>query len=342
MYSTCIFCDRPLGQNQVIEAFPVGRQLAFDTDKGRLWVVCGSCRRWNLSPLEERWEAVEECEIAFRGLPTRVHSEEIGAAVHPEGLRLVRIGAPLPVEFAVCRYGETMARRARRHAYFVAAGIAAGGALLVGGLLVGFAGAGTLAQAPQLVERVRRRAARVSIRLPDGSVEKINAEQVDFLNPSEESPLGLRVRMKKKKVVALHGMDARRVASKIIPLVNRAGAKLPAVQDAVSMMAAVGGPEEFLLETWGKGRPEPGSTFGWVRTLDWKGASVAALSPISRIALEMALHQEQERKALEGELVELNAAWRNAEEMAQISDNLLVPEEVEDKMADLRSRGTRE
>jgi len=96
MYTTCIYCHRPLGSNQIIEAFPVGRGLAFDPCKGRLWVVCRRCRRWNLSPLEERWEAVEECERTFRELRTRVHSNEIGAAVHPEGLRLIRIGEPLP------------------------------------------------------------------------------------------------------------------------------------------------------------------------------------------------------------------------------------------------------
>jgi len=337
VYSTCIFCDRSLGRNEVIEAFPVGRQLAFDPHKGRLWVVCRSCRRWNLSPLEERWEAVEECEVAFRSLPTRVHSEEIGAAIHPEGLRMVRIGEPLPVEFAVCRYGETMARRARRHAYYVAAGIGVGGALAVGGFLVGFAGAGILAQTPNLMELARRWANRVSIRFPDGSVEKVNAGQVDFLNPSEEWTLGLRVR-KKKAVFEFYGKDARRVAGKVAPLVNRGGAKLPAVRDAVSMMADVGGPEAFLQETWGKGRPQPGSSIVWTRTLDWKGASVGALSPLASIALEMALHQEQERRALEGELVELRAAWRNAEEMAQISDNLLIPEEVEEKVASLRDR----
>lgn len=333
MYSTCIFCDRSLGRNEVIEEFPVGRQLAFDPHKGRLWVVCMSCRRWNLSPIEERWEAVEECEIAFRELPTRVHSEEIGAAVHPEGLRLVRIGEPLPVEFAVCRYGETMARRARRHAYWVAAGIGVGGAILVGGLFIGFAGAGSFAQAPNMVEMIRRRGTRVSIRLPDGSVKKVHVGQVEFLNPTEESTIGLRVRVKRKKTVAFHGKDARRVASKIIPLVNRGGAKLPAVRDAVSMMADVGGPEAFLQETWGKGRPEPGSSRGWVRTLDWKGAPFGAMGHRGNIALEMALNQEQERKALEGELVELRAAWRHAEEMAQISDSLLIPEEVEDRVA---------
>lgn len=53
MYSTCMFCNRPLGSNEVVETFPVGRRLAFDADKGRLWVVCPRCERWNLSPIEE-------------------------------------------------------------------------------------------------------------------------------------------------------------------------------------------------------------------------------------------------------------------------------------------------
>ena len=66
MYQTCIFCKRPLGSNEVVETFPVGRRLAFDAAKGRLWVVCRKCQRWNLTPLEERWEAVETCERIFR------------------------------------------------------------------------------------------------------------------------------------------------------------------------------------------------------------------------------------------------------------------------------------
>ena len=71
-----MFCKEPLGSNEVVvrpfrsaerlglidldEVFsrhldPVGRRLAFDPAKGRLWVVCRSCERWNLTPLEERW-----------------------------------------------------------------------------------------------------------------------------------------------------------------------------------------------------------------------------------------------------------------------------------------------
>ena len=39
----------------------------------------------------------------------------------------------------------------------------------------------------------------------------------------------------------------------------------------------------------------------------------------------MSLHEEQERRALEGELWMLEQAWKEAEEIAAISDNLLLP-----------------
>jgi hypothetical protein len=37
----------------------------------------------------------------------------------------------------------------------------------------------------------------------------------------------------------------------------------------------------------------------------------------------MAAHEDAERRAVEGELKELETAWRNAEEIAAIADNLL-------------------
>ena len=71
MYSTCLFCNSSLGVNEQITAFPVGQRLAFDPARGRLWVICARCSRWNLSPLEERWEAIDECERLFRGTRLR-------------------------------------------------------------------------------------------------------------------------------------------------------------------------------------------------------------------------------------------------------------------------------
>jgi len=120
-----MFCKTPLGSNEVVEAFPVGLRLAFDAAKGRLWVVCRNCERWNLTPLEERWEAVETCEGLFRATRIRTSTENIGMARHAEGLELVRIGEPLRPEFAAWRYGDQFRRRRRRWIAAGSAGVAA-------------------------------------------------------------------------------------------------------------------------------------------------------------------------------------------------------------------------
>jgi hypothetical protein len=44
---------------------------------------------------------------------------------------------------------------------------------------------------------------------------------------------------------------------------------------------------------------------------------------VDRIALEMAANEDAEHRAMQGELAELEAAWRDAEEIAEIADNLL-------------------
>ncbi|HEX7938191.1 MAG TPA: hypothetical protein VF483_04315, partial [Gemmatimonadaceae bacterium] len=111
MYATCLYCRTNLGANDSIEVFQVGKRLAFDERNGRLWVVCSACGRWNLSPLDERHEAIETCERLFRGARLRVTTDEIGLARLPDGTELVRIGEPLRPEFAAWRYGERFIQR---------------------------------------------------------------------------------------------------------------------------------------------------------------------------------------------------------------------------------------
>src|SRR2546423_6588392 len=137
MYTTCIFCGTHLGGNEVVETFPVGRRLAFDAAKGRLWVVCRKCERWNLTPLEERWEAIEECERAFRGTRLRVSTDQIGLAKLREGLELVRSGEPQRPEMAAWRYGDQFGRRRNRHLLYTGAGIIAAASLVVLGPATG-------------------------------------------------------------------------------------------------------------------------------------------------------------------------------------------------------------
>jgi hypothetical protein len=46
------------------------------------------------------------------------------------------------------------------------------------------------------------------------------------------------------------------------------------------------------------------------------------VSAVERLAVEMALHEAVERRALEGELARLAEEWRAAEEIAGIADSL--------------------
>jgi hypothetical protein len=99
----------------------VGRRLAYDAAKGRLWVVCTACGRWNLTPLEQRWEAIEDAERLFRKARLRAATDNVGLARVADGADLVRVGRPAAPELATWRYcrhlraGDTVARaRARR------------------------------------------------------------------------------------------------------------------------------------------------------------------------------------------------------------------------------------
>src|SRR5689334_11278911 len=112
MYSTCLFCNGPLGANDRLTAFPVGQRLAFDPARGRLWVICIRCARWNLSPLEDRWEAIDEGERLFRGTRLRYSTDNIGLARIGEHLELVRVGPALLPEIASWRYGARIERYA--------------------------------------------------------------------------------------------------------------------------------------------------------------------------------------------------------------------------------------
>jgi len=312
-----MFCNRPLGKNEVIETFPIGRRLAFDAARGRLWVVCPKCERWNLSPLEERWEAVEACEELFRGTRVRVSSENIGLAKHPEGLELVRIGAPLRPEFAAWRYGDQFGRRRKRAiAYGVGGGLVFG-AIVISGMATGLISAGLLGQSGNLVNVFVNGRTQARVKTPEGKVLKLkNPDLLKTEIVPDGDGWGLVVR-KGKKEHRFEGDEAHKVAGVLVSRINRSGARRGAVQDAVRFLDQQGSPDAVL-----KAAARQDS----VNTFKSRPGRLAKLKAPTRLAVEMALHEEQERRALEGELWRLEAAWAEAEEIAEISDNLLLPE----------------
>ena len=333
VYQTCMFCNKPLGSNEVVEEFPVGRRLAFDAAKGRLWVVCRSCERWNLTPLEERWEAVETCERLFRGTRVRTSSENIGLAKHREGLELVRIGKPLRPEFAAWRYGDQFGRRRRRHIMIGTAvgvtwigGIALTSSIALGGFLAGFVG--MLPYGIILAWNNSKQVARFSH--SDGEVRTLthavcNATRVapadDEIGFRVETHLGKHLtpgvgRFWADKREWFEGEDARRAMNAVLRLINFGGAGTEAVKRAVAQIESHKHSSAFLSDVVGQSAHQNSQGVpGWIHQMP---------KP-TRLALEMAVHEEDERRALEGELWRLEQAWKEAEEIAAIADNLLLP-----------------
>ncbi len=335
MYSTCLFCHGQLGANEVVEHFPVGRRLAFDSHRGRLWAVCTHCRNWNLAPIDERWEAIEECERAFRETPLRVSTDNIGLATLREGLDLVRVGKPLRPEFAAWRYGDRLrARRLRatgKTALAAAAGsltLAAGGLAVVGVAAVteGLYGPPLYSRLSNALENYEYERVVARVRAKDGKLAHVRAKhlsRIEFIEAQGEAEWVLRV-VHDHGLVDLKGQPAMQTAGQLLALMNAHGGSAADVRDAADMITTAGDAAGFMRKTirLREERWRTGETF----LRDRYGA--LSLAGLERLALEMAVHEDAERLALQGELEALEAAWSDAEEIAAISDSLLVPDAI--------------
>jgi hypothetical protein len=350
VYSTCLFCTKPLGANESIETFPVGKRLAFDAAKGRLWVVCPHCERWNLSPLDERWEAIEQSEKLFRDALQRVSTDNIGLAKLRSGTTLIRIGDPQRPEFAAWRYGDQFGRRRRRQMLWVGGGVAALSAVVIGGATagVGVGGFGwMLAKLGQNIIQGDPEKVVAKIRDQSGRMMHVRRRHLaeTRLGRAEDGSLAIDLRFKNGNA-AFTGREAERIAAVVIPTVNRFGGDKKAVATAVEEIESTGGPEgyldrlKYISETLTRvDPPKRGSWWTYQKPSSKMTRGLFALPQQHRLALEMALHEEAERRAIDGELTELERAWREAEEIAGIADSLLLPETVDESFERMRRGG---
>lgn len=340
MYSTCLFCNTSLGANRRVEHFPVGRRLAFDADNGRLWVICARCTRWNLTPIEERHEAIEDCERLFRGTFARVSTENIGFARVPDGLELIRIGRPLRPEFAAWRYSDEFLGRRFRSYLVAGAAVAAGGAASAAvGAFLGpaalAAGAVSIVVIPGVTtvmaafplfgvalardyltfERVVGRLSR------DGHPITVRAKHLQSIHlamlPGGNPSLHLH---HDGGHVTLTGAMATHATTVLLANSNRRGASRRVVQAAVDQIQTSGTAEGFLETATRRN--------GWRhRTVSilnrYRDLGAMNLTGTERLALEMSVHEETEHRAMLGELSLLRDAWRDAEEIAHICDGEL-------------------
>ena len=357
MYSACLFCHADLGQNEAVEYMRVGRRIAFDALKGRLWVICTQCGRWNLTPFEERWEAVEECERLFRDTRLRVATDNIGLAQPAWGFELVRIGAALRPEVAAWRYGTKLLHRAPTVAgYAQSLGVNRRTVMRIR----------TLPRRHEVLARVKHDRTRITIRYA-------HLPEAELLRPDRDETWRLRVRHD-HGLAMLEGIEAMKAARVLLTALNDGTAPEDLVRAAVAKLDDAGQSDSYfarvaalaLGSSWGRlpvvravragagggagsdggeGSEEPvakrdrpvaerlivrltarsfwsrGGTGSEERTL------LHVVPDVDRLALEMAANEDAERRALTGELALLEEAWREAEEIAAIADHLLDDEQ---------------
>ena len=249
MYSDCIFCSRPFDSNAAIENLPIGRRIAFDAHKGRLWVVCRRCERWNLAPLEERWEPIEEAERLFRSTRVRVSTEHVGLARLAEGTELVRIGRPLRPEFAAWRYGDQFGRRRRRVVVLGAGAAVVVGSVFTAGIMTGIVSGGLLAQSGHLLSSWMNSRTVLRLPAPDGTTMKLKRTDLAAAHLAwYDDSWYVRVTASRAKAdpVWFTGAEAERVTALLMPQLNASGATQGSVQESVQELERAGGPNEFI------------------------------------------------------------------------------------------------
>ena len=325
MYRKCIVCDHEFAENDALEHLNRGRKVAFDPEKGRLWLICRSCSRWSLVPIESRWEALEELEKMVRD-EARVLSRTDNVALMRAGpLEIVRVGRAKLREEAWWRYGRELRQRRERFQKLSAAGTigaaaAIAGSWATGGL--GFVGAWIVwNRAPALVTggarwlrfgstawRGRGECTRCGRAI--GRVRYSQRGSL-VLTAEEESPgvivSCLYCERARDSGLLLQGQEATRTLRRVLGYHHFAGASGGRVDKAVRLIEASGGPERLPSRILKRGRP------------------LGEVGRVGRVALEIAVHEETERRLLEMKVAELEAHWRREEELAQIMDGELTP-----------------
>ncbi len=319
MFTRCLFCHAGLPENETLEHLPRGRKVAFDPERGRLWTVCGACARWNLAPIEERWEALEELERLSTGRARLLSRTDNVALLRAGDLELVRVGRAQLAEEAWWRYGSDLARRRKRsyllHGAEVAAMVVA--SVVSGGALVALGGHG-------LFQGVARwsRFGGVAVRGRSGcprcgsvstEVKFRHTGRLVLLPGGEHGGVALfhPCRACGGEAGAGHllaGAPAERALRRILAHRHFSGASEARIRDAARAI------------------DQAGSAGALTRGLAGRRLPLGELARHHRtesIALEIAVNDDAERRLLEPEVAELERRWREEEEVAAIADREL-------------------
>ncbi len=328
LFTRCLVCGTPFPPNEALEHFPHAKRVAFDPVRGRLWAVCRTCNRWSLSPIEERWEALEELEKLVTDRARLLSKTDNIALMRVDGLDVVRVGSANLTEEAWWRYGREFTKRREAYKKVTFAGSVAAGAIIWGGWAtggLGWLGAWLLWEnAPDSVASMARWL-RFGSTAWSGEQRCSNCgfliQNLEFrersktiLEPVREGPgvLGIARRCPvcheiKGGGLHLTGPEGEHAVRRMLAHQHHRGAGEKQVKSATRLIHEAGSPEDLTRIVVRDGR---------------------ALSDVQRtgaIALEIAANESVERRLLEMELGELEAHWRQEEELAGIIDGELTP-----------------
>jgi hypothetical protein len=327
MFTSCAFCSGALGGDGGASGLGVGRRFSYDAWKSRAWVICQRCGRWNLTPFDERIDTIAALDrMAARGRVAAT-SEQV-ALIRVGPYDVVRVGQPPRVEMATWRYGERMKAREREKAKIVVPiAIAVVGVSIAINAVAGGSMGGFMWQIPQMANGIytwtvgnRKVAIEPPICARCGKVMVLRSRHVKDarLQRSTHADLALLLKCRscKGEGALLEGADAETTLRSGLTYVNlRQTSKLKKkAAEAAQQVDAYGGAEAFLMR---QAQRE-------VKVKTYRGAEA--------LALEMAVDEQVE-------LRELERQWHEAEEVADIADNLLVDPAIEDALRHLKDGG---
>jgi hypothetical protein len=325
MFNTCVFCHSALGTNETLENFPVSRRVAYDPSRGRLWAVCAGCGRWNLAPIEERWEALEELDrlVTDKG---RLLAQTDNIALAKAGeMDVVRVGRANLNEEAWWRYGrELQARRTLRKKLGYLENAAMLGLMATGfgfGMFIG--NTGLLTKGVRFMkfgstawkgETVCERCGATLMLLTFKQSREL------MIVPDADQGVALELRCQVCGHIGqggghrLTGVQSQHVLRRVLAHSHFNGASEKRVKGATQLIDQLGS-SAALTQRVAQNRAKIG-------TLSAQALRTEA------IALEIAINDENERRLLELELGELEQRWKEEEELAAIVDRELTPMRV--------------
>ncbi|HEV8613463.1 MAG TPA: hypothetical protein VGQ73_08120, partial [Gemmatimonadales bacterium] len=188
----------------------------------------------------------------------------------------------------------------------------------------------------------------------DGSVAVIRSRHLDhsaLVRPDPREPWQILVHHD-RGLATLNGQAGLHVAGKLLAVLNGPGSAASDIRHAVAKLEDAADPDGYFARVaaialrcwWGRfpdAPPEvivedPASSeaerlaLSLTKRSFWGRGGIGSeprtplprLPLVDRLALEMAANEDTERRALEGELSLLRAAWRQAEEIAAIADGM--------------------